>query len=200
MALTGKRLLAIDWDKKDLRMAMVRPRAERIELLKAVSVPLPANLAVDNAEQLGAFIREAMRQSGIGAKHALMAIPRDQVVINSLNLPPTPADDLPALVQFQVVKELPFAADQAAIDFAVPAGHDPKSGAKVLVAAVRVEELAFYKNVAREAGLTLERVGLRPYSNRQAVLASMPELAERTVLVVEVGPYLTEIDIFDKGS
>ncbi len=200
MALTGKKLLAVDWDKNDLRMAMVRLKGGRVELLKAVSVPLPGDLAIDNAEMLGAFIREAMRQSGLNARHALMAIPRDQVVLNSLNLPPLSVDDMPAAILFQVLKELPFSAEQAAIDFAVPGGHDPKSGCAALVAAIRVEELAFYRNVAKEAGLTLERVGLRPYSNRRAILASVPELREATVLVVEVGPYLTEINILERGA
>ncbi len=181
-------------------MAMVRPRADRVELLKAVSVPFPPDLAMDNAEMVGAFIREAMRQSGLGAKHAVMAVPRDQVFVNTLTLPPTPADDLPALIQFQVVKELPFSAEQATIDFAIAAGHDPKSPSVALVAAARDDVVAFYKQVAQEAGLTLERIGLRPYANFRAVLASMPELSARTVLMVEAGPVHTEISVIQGGS
>lgn len=200
MALTAKRLLAIDWDKKDLRMAVVRTKGGRAELHKAVSVPLPADLALDNSELLGAFIREAMRQAGMGARHVLMSIPRDQAVLNTLNLPPTPADDLPALIQFQVVKELPFAAEQATIDFAFANGHDPKSPCAPLVAAIRNEELEFYRKVAREAGLTIERVGLRPFANLRAVIGSQPDMISRTVLMVEVGPYLTEINVIHQGA
>ncbi|MBK8267329.1 MAG: pilus assembly protein PilM [Planctomycetes bacterium] len=200
MALTAKKLLAIDWDKKDLRMAMIRSKADRIELLKAVSVPLPSDLALDNAELLGAFIREATRQSGLSARHVLMSIPRDQAVLNTLNLPPTPADDLPAIIQFQVVKELPFDAAQATIDFAFAMGHEAKAPCSPLVAAIRNEELEFYKSVAKEAGLTIERVGLRPFANLRAVIGSQPELASRTVLMVEVGPFLTEINVVHQGS
>lgn len=200
MALGSKRFLTVEWDRKDLRMAMVRPKGDRVELLKAVSVPLPSDLALDNAEMIGAFIREAMRQSGISARHAVMAVPRDLVPVLTLTLPPTPANDLPALIQFQVVKELPFSADQATIDFAIAAGHDPKSQCVALVGAVRNDDLAFYKQVAQEAGLTLERIGLRPYANFRAVMDSDPELNGRTVLAIDVGPVHTEINVITGGS
>ncbi|MBX3394179.1 MAG: pilus assembly protein PilM [Phycisphaerae bacterium] len=200
MALTGKKLLAVDWDARDLRMAMVRVRGDRLDLVKAVSVPIPPDLAVDNAELLGAFIREAMKQSGLSAKHALMSIPRNQVVLNRLDLPPMPADDLPASIQFQIVKELPFAAEQATIDFAFALGHDPKQACQPLVAAIRNEDLEFYQRVAREAGLTIERLGLRPFANLRAVMGGLPELAAHSVLVVDVGPTHTEIDVIDRGT
>lgn len=200
MALTGKKLLAVDWDARDLRMAMVRVKGDRLDLLKAVSVPNPPDLAVDNAELVGAFIREAMKQSGLSAKHALMSIPRNQVVLNRLDLPPMPADDLPASIQFQIVKELPFAAEQATIDFAFALGHDPKQACQPLVAAIRNEDLEFYKRVAHEAGLTIERLGLRPFANLRAVMGGLPELAAHSVLVVDVGPTHTEIDVIDRGT
>ncbi len=200
IGLRSKKLLAIDWDKKSLRMAAVRPRGEGIELLKAVSVPVPAEVVLDDAESFGAFLREAMKQSRVGAKQAVLSIPREQVVLNTLSLPPTPADELAALVQFQIVKELPFSADQATIDFAMAPGHDPKEPCAALVAAIRDEELAFYRKVAHEAGLSIARIGLRPHANLRAVAACLPELSEQSALVVEVGPMLTEIDVVRSGA
>ena len=200
MGIGSKKLLAVDWDKKHLRMAVVRGRGGDVELLKAVSVPIPSEVATDNAESLGAFLREAMRQSRVGVKHAILNIPREQVVLNTLNLPPTPSEELPSLVRFQIAKELPFAADQAVIDFALSGEHDPKSPCTPLVAAVRNEDLDFYRGVAREAGLTIERIGLRPYANRHAVLAGNPEARTKSLMVIEVGPFLTEIDVVRSGA
>jgi len=199
LRLSSKKLLAIDWDRADLRLVLVRPQADGVDLLKAVSVPIPPEVSVDDAESLGAFLREAMRQSKISAKLALLSIPRDQVVLNSISLPASPAAELASIVQFQVVKELPFAVDQATLDFAVSGDFDPKEACNVLVAAVRNEQLDFYRGVAREAGLTVERVGLRPHANLIAVLAKAPELERKTLLMVEVGPQLTEISIIREG-
>jgi len=200
IGLRTKKLLAIDWDKKSLRMAVVRNRGDGIELLKAVSVPVPAEVSLDDAESFGAFLREAMKQSRVGAKQAVLSIPREQVVLNTLSLPPTPPGEMAALVQFQIVKELPFSAEQATIDFAMAPGHDPKQPCSVLVAAIRDEELAFYRKVAQEAGLSIARIGLRPHANLRAVLACQPDLSDQSVLVVEVGPMLTEIDVVRSGA
>jgi len=196
----SKKLLAIDWDARNLRLVLVRPRGEGLELLKAVSIPVPVDVKLDDPEATGAFLREAMRQARISVKLAVMSIPRDQVVLNTLSLPPTPPDEMPALVQFQIVKELPFAADQATVDFVVGTGFDPKEPCGVLVAAIRNEQLAFYRQVAREAGLSIERIGLRPYANLHAVTAQTPGLRDKTFLLVEVGPQLTEIDIIKQGA
>jgi type IV pilus assembly protein PilM len=200
IGLSSKKLLAIDWDRDSLRLVLVRARADGIDLLKAVSVPIPSGVAVDDAESLGAFVREAIRQGRIGARRALLNIPRDQVVLNTLNVPASQPEELPSIVQFQIVKELPFAVEQATIDFAVCGRFDPKDPSTILVAAVRNEQLAFYRKVAHEAGLTVERVGLRPYANLIAILTNAPELEKKTLLVVDVGPQLTEIDIIRDGA
>lgn len=197
--LGGKNILALEWNRKDLRMIVLRPKGAGVELVKAVSVPIPAEVRMDDAESLGAFIRAAMRSADLGAKRALLSIPRDQVVLNTLSLPPTPAEELAAIVQFQVVKELPFPAEQATLDFAVCGAFDPKAASNVLVAAVRNDDLDFYRKVAAAAELSVENIGLRPFSNLLAVLTNWPELVARTVLVVEVGPQLTEIDIVKSG-
>lgn len=196
----SKKLLAIDWDARNLRLVLVRPRGEGVELVKAVSIPVPSDVKTDDPEAMGAFLREAMRQARISVKSAVMSIPRDQVVLNTLILPPTPPEEMPALVQFQIVKELPFAVDQATVDFAVGSGVDPKEPCGVLVAAVRNEQLTFYRQMAHEAGLSIERIGLRPYANLHAVTFRAPELKDKTVLLIEIGPQLTEIDIIQNGA
>lgn len=200
MSFGSKKFLSIDWDKKHLRMGVVRMRGDDVELLKAVTVPIPPEVRGDDAESFGAFVREAMRQSRIAVKKAIVCISREQVVLNTLNLPPTPAEEMPSIIHFQIAKELPFAADQATIDFVVCGEHDPKLSCLVLVAAVRNEDLQFFHRVAREAGLSIERAGLRPFANLLAVLASEPDLKSRSLLVVELGPMLTEIDIIQSGA
>lgn len=199
MALGAKQVLSLDWNRRELRMVLVRPRSDGVDLLKAVCLPIPAEVRVEEPPAFGAFIRESMKQARISIRKVILCVPRDQVVLNTLNVPPTPSEEIPAIVQFQVVKELPFSADQATLDFAVCGAYDPKAPSSVLVAAVRNEDLAYYGRVAEAAGLSIESIGLRPYSNIVAVMGNAPDLAQRNVLVVEVGPQLTEIDIIKKG-
>lgn len=198
LKLAAKKLLAIDWDSRDVRVVMFRPKADGIDLLKAVSIPIQAGVSASEPEAFGAFLRAALAQANMNVKHALLTIPRDRVVLNNLRLPPTPHDELPSMVQLQIGKELPFPADQATIDFALlGAPTDGKAGIDVLVAAVRNDYLEPYRTVAYEAGLTVDSIGLRPHGNVIAVTSG--EAAPGTMLLVEVGPSLTEIDFVRDG-
>jgi len=196
----SKRLLALDWDAQSLRMTVVTSRGANVDLHKAVTVPVLPEVELTDAEMFGRFIKESLKRSKLSGKHAIISVPREKVVLNTINLPPAPADELPAMVINQVARELPFAADQAVIDFALSNDHDPKSPATALVAAVRIDDIEFYKKVASAAGLHLERIGLRPFANRQAVLATIDDPNDKTILMVELGPEHSEISVVYDGT
>src|SRR5438128_715269 len=101
---SANKILAIDWDARSIRMVLVRIRRDGMEVVKAASMPVPADVAVDDAAAMGKFLRRCLDQTGIGGKSAAVGIPREKVVLNTLSVPPTPDDDLPALVQFQITK------------------------------------------------------------------------------------------------
>jgi len=198
LQLAAKKLLAIDWDSRDVRVVMFRPKADGIELLKAVSIPIQAGVSASEPEAFGAFLRAALAQAKMSVKHALLTMPRDRVVLNNLRLPPTPPEELPSMVSLQIGKELPFPAEQATIDFALlGAPTDGKAGMEVLVAAVRNDYLEPYRTIAYEAGLTVDSIGLRPHGNVVAVTSGEP--SPGTMLLVEVGPSMTEIDFVRDG-
>lgn len=199
IGLSSKKILAVEWDSRSIRMVLARPKTEGVELLKAVSAPIPSNVSAEDAASLGAFIKESISSARIGVGRAILCIPRDQVVLNTISLPPTPAEEMASLVQFQVSKELPFAAEQAVLDFAVAGAHDPKSPCSVLATAIRRELLEFYQKVASAAGLSIESVGLRPLANLIALTAATGGTGPELTLLVDVGPHRTEIDLIRGG-
>ncbi len=199
IGLSSKKILAVEWDSRSIRMVLARPKAEGVELLKAVSAPIPSSVSAEDAASLGAFIKESISSARIGVGRAILCIPRDQVVLNTINLPPTPAEEMASLVQFQVSKELPFAAEQAVLDFAVAGAHDPKAPCSVLATAIRRELLEFYQEVASAAGLSIESVGLRPLANLISLTAATGGTGPELTLLVDVGPHRTEIDLIRGG-
>lgn len=199
MGLSSKKILAVEWDSRSIRMVLARPKTEGVELLKAVSAPIPSNVSAEDAASLGAFIKQSISSARIGVGRAILCIPRDQVVLNTINLPPTPAEEMASLVQFQVSKELPFAAEQAVLDFAVAGAHDPKAPCSVLATAIRRELLEFYQKVASAAGLSIESVGLRPLANLISLTAATGVAGPELTLLVDVGPHRTEIDLIRGG-
>lgn len=193
----ARRILCLDWDWLTLRIVHAQV-GRRPRVLSALSVQVPPGLAYGNAEALGEFIREVLRQQRIRTRRAVVDIPRDQAILNTLTLPPAAADELAGMVHFQIAKELPFPLDSAQVDFvATPAGEEQ---VRVLVAAARNDVVEFFREVARCAGLQLERIGLRPYANLVAVTEALPETRTGRTLFVDVGPILTEIDVIRDGE
>jgi hypothetical protein len=160
---------------------------------------MPAELDRSDPAAMGAFVRAALREHKLSARRLLIDVPRAPAILNTLTLPAGPEAELPAAVHFQIVKELPFALDQAVVDFAVSGTDSEADTVEVLVAAVRNDVVAFYQQMAEHAGLELERVGLRPYANLVSVAHVHTDIQSGRTVLVDVGPSLTEIDVIRDG-
>ena len=193
-----RKVVSFDWDWRSLRIGEARVSGAKVRVRSLVSHPMEAGLAYGNPEGLGQFIRRVLREEGISTRRAIVDIPRDQAVLNTLTLPAAKDEELAGLVRFQIVRELPFPVEEAVVDFAAePRGADGQQ--RVLVAAVRNDVLEFYRRVFMQAGLKLERIGLRPYANLVALAQAVPDTCAGRTLFVDVGPALTEIDIVVDG-
>lgn len=198
-SLSDKSYLSIDWDVRTLRIVHARVTRRDAEVDQVLSVAVPRDVRMHEAESLGRFIAQALSKAGLNTKRAVVDIPRDKVNIYTLELPRASVSDLAGMVAFQIPKELPFPADQAVVDFTVPPLCEGDT-VSVMVAAVRKEVLAFYATVFEHAGLKLQRVGLRPNANRFAVNALLQATPNDLTLFVDVGPRTTEIDMVRKGQ
>lgn len=200
MAGNTRKILAIDWDPRTLRIvhAQIRKRAIKIDRLLSVAIPEAVDSA--NPEQMGRHIRQALDQEGINTRHASVDIPRDQAILNTLMLPAAAQEDLPGMVRIQIAKELPYSVGDAVIDFAVAPVDAEATTVEVLVAAVRREVLEQYEATFRVADLRLDRIGLRPFANRISVCELLKHALPERVVFVDVGPGLTEISVIRQGA
>lgn len=200
MAGNTRKILAIDWDPRTLRIVHAQLRKRTIKIDRLLSVAIPETVDTSNPEQMGKHIRQALDQEGISTRHACVDFPRDQAILNSLVLPIASQEDLPGMVRIQIAKELPFSVGDAVIDYAVGPIEKDSSTAVVLVAAVRREVLEQYEATFRAAELKLERIGLRPYSNRISVCELLKHSLPERVVFVDIGPGLSEISVVRQGA
>lgn len=203
-----KKILAIDWDARNLRIVHALLTKRGVNIDRIFTVGIPADVDPAAPEAMGKLIRNALDQEGIGTRHAIVDIPRDQAVLKTLVLPVADPETMAGIVRIQIAKELPFPVDDAVIDFAMEAPeHRPGDGegaapgtTDVLVAAVRHELRDQYTATFAAAGLKLDRIGLRPYANKVAVARLLEFSMPERVLVIDVRPNLTEIDVLKKGA
>jgi Tfp pilus assembly PilM family ATPase len=106
--LNSKMMLAVDWDAKRLRVVHAGLRKGKVRVERMLSVDIPPEVDMSEPESAGKLLREVLAKLKIRTKRVILDVPRDQALLTTLNLPAASPDDMPALVEFQIAKELPF--------------------------------------------------------------------------------------------
>jgi len=175
----SRRFVAVDFDSRRLRVVSAKRAGGRADILKCYSVDIPADVAVGDAAAFGPFLHKALKKLHLAGRPVLMSVPRSQAVLKPMSLPAgTPEADIAAMVHFQVDKELPFRVEDAVVDHILGAeyygaadGNTPGEGVNVLVAAVRLPTIDYYRRLAEAGQFRLLRLGLRPSTTACCVRA-----------------------------
>jgi Tfp pilus assembly PilM family ATPase len=200
-AMRKRRLVAVDVDGRILRLVLIHPGNRQTRIDRMLSLPLPDDVEPTDAQAIGRFLGQALRDLKFRGAGLLMSVPRGQAVLKPLSLPPgTPREEMPSMVRFQVDKELPFRPEEAVIDFAVESHFDAAGdtanphGIDVLAAAVRLPVVDYYRKLAEAAGASLLRLGLRPYANVCCLRACQAD-ASANLALVHLSGEEAEIDV-----
>lgn len=198
----GRRVVAVDFDRRQLRVAVAERAGGRLRITRLIGEAIDPDVDVSDADAVARVLVRALDGVKVGRDGVVMNVPRSQAVLKPLTLPPgVPDAEVASMVQFQMEKELPFASAEAVIDYTAEQhrGTEPDAGApegrQVLVAAVRLPALEYYRQIARSADVKLRRLGLRPYASARCVQAC--EAASGTTALVHLMADETEIDVLD---
>jgi Tfp pilus assembly protein PilO len=188
-------LLAIDWDKNHVRLLeFSKDRAGAVKIRHAVFESIPADVSVDDAENFGGFLKELIRTSGIRASAAVFMVGRQRSFLHQLTIPASPETEVANLARFQLAQELPFAIEESTVDYVITARNDKQQVIGVLAAAVQTEHIDFLKHLAKTAGVSIRRIGLRSYGNFLAA-RNCGYLGDGLNLFVDLSLHELEIDI-----
>ncbi len=157
------RLLALEWNDTEARVAVATSRRDRVGVEHAFSVSLrpsqpgPDQPPVDVGQRLAA----ALAARGLGKSDVLVAVGRTNVELRQLSLPPAPDEELPDMVRFQAMREFNALGDDWPLDF-VPIDEAPDEPRIVLAAAIAPEQVEQIRQTCVAAGLRPRRLVLRP--------------------------------------
>lgn len=190
--------VCIDWDERTLRIVDASLSRSGIKIRTAVQAPVPDGVNTRDPVAMSDLVRRTLGENRIRTRRAVLDIPRQDVILNRMTLPPGSMDELTAMVHMQIGKDLPFPKDQAIIDFAIGPKARDDGTLDVWVAAIRPPVLERYQQVVEGAGLKMLRVGFRPFANVQAIAAA--GITEGRTLLVDVGAGTTEISVIRDGA
>src|SRR5436305_12487790 len=112
------RLIAIEWDAKEARVAIGRGRTGGVTVDQAFVVPLPQREEGSTAEpDVGAILAKALADHGASRSEAIVAVGRANIELRFLSTPPVPEEELPDVVRFQAVRQFTTLGDDWPLDF-----------------------------------------------------------------------------------
>src|SRR6185295_11066929 len=159
------RLIAIEWDAKEARVAIGRKRGgSGVVIDQAFAVALPQRDEGSTAEpDVGGVLAKALADHGMARSEALVAVGRANIELRFLSTPPVPEEELPDVVRFQAVRSFTTFGDEWPLDF-VPLEPNADGGMNVLAAAIAPDLLEQIRKDCTAAGITLSRLVLRPFA------------------------------------
>ena len=193
------RLLAVDWDLREMRLAVADGGAGQVRIRALRSLPVVMR-PVDEGEPPQADYGQTLRQllADEGSKRAtlLLGVDRGHVEFIELTLPPAKDSELSELVALQVMHDSPALGEDAAIDY-LPLSSDPSQPRKVLAAAVAAEQMARFHGICAAAGVKPRRLLLRGFA-LASLFARTAHAAERGLLLVDrIGDEADLAAVFD---
>ncbi|NNJ25714.1 hypothetical protein [Alienimonas chondri] len=153
-----------------------------------------------SAPLTGDGLKAALSKAKIGAKRAVVALPRSRATVRHLDLPAVSDDDLPDLVRMQAATKSAAPLDQLALDFLplpLPTGEGANLGRAALLAMIPSKLLAEVQGTMSAAGLELATVGLNPVGFARMVATR--ELAAGNSLVVSRDGEFAELTLLSVG-
>ena len=94
-------VLGIDLDAAELRLTELTPDAGGFTLSAALTLPV----GLGDPAALGTQLKEQLKANGFKATAAVIAVGHDALTTRVVRHPDIPEGELPAVVQFQVLKE-----------------------------------------------------------------------------------------------
>ncbi|MHC4877638.1 MAG: type IV pilus biogenesis protein PilM [Planctomycetota bacterium] len=161
--------LALDWEADRICGVQADVSKSLVKIQKSFSGVIPED-AVGQPERVGAWLQTQLKEHGITAKQVVVSLPREEVIMRHLEVPPVSDDELPELVKFQSAAKSTIPLDQLSLDFLPLAEHIADVPRDVLVASVHRDRVRRIQTAAEHAGLELASIGISSISAAAMVI------------------------------
>jgi len=171
------KILAIDWDRHQLRYVFALTGRNTVKVLAAAVVPMMTAQDEGDPEERpdpAGTLRAKLGRKALRLP-ALVGVDRASIETMTLTLPPATDAELPELVINQAMRESPTVTEDTPLDF-LPQNDDPSEPREVLVATLAPDAMREIKRACAKAGIKPARMLMRPYASASLLLRS--ELAE----------------------
>ena len=194
-------VLAIDWNTHRVCGVQADVAAGSLRIQSSFSFDVPEML--DDPGELGAWLKGELQKSRISAKSVFLTVPREDVVVRHLELPPVDDNELPELVRFQAASRSTIPLDQLALDFLPMTGGEGSQGREVMMASINRQKIRDTRAAIAAAGLDLSSVGVSSIAATHLVSETSEEKSalqgELSLIIARHGDRI-ELSILGQGN
>lgn len=163
-----------------------------------------AEHGINNVDEVGEAIRNAVKRSGSRAKHCAMAVSGSAVITKIIHLPGDLAEDeVEGQIEIEAGQYIPYPRDEVSLDFEIlgPSARNADV-IEVLLAASKTENVETRQAVAEMAGLNVRVVDVEAFA-----IANAFELVRRrdaipdsqTIAVLDIGDVRSSLNVLRGG-
>lgn len=199
-------LNVIDLDGPRLTVLSAAPTGARIAVRSVLTASRPAEVAGDDAEAVGLWVGQELRRAGLHRHRGLLSVSRSDVVLKSMDFPVAAGmsdAELAGAVRLQMSRQLTMPLEGTAIDYAKLAERPGEGGqlttVTVLAGAMPGDRLQWCRSMARAAGITVQRIGLR-CCGVSALLSEASQRRDGPVLGIAPGWGSVEFVVVREGQ
>ncbi len=195
------KILALDWDRHQLRYVLATTGRRTVKVLAASAVPMLMTQGEDDPEA-GPDPAGTLRAS-LGRKvsrlPALIGVDRASIETFTLTLPPASDAELPELVLNQAMRESPTVTDDTPLDF-LPQTDDPGQPREVLVATLAPQAMNQIQQACHQAGIRPVRMLMRPYASASLFLRGEAAAGGEASLLVNLVGNEVDLTVLAEGK
>lgn len=149
---------------------------------------------------VGFAIRQALKDAGITANSANIAVSGGSVVVRIVRIPKMPEATLRKSIKFEASRYVPSSVEDSYVEFEIIGPVDEQQMDVLVVAAPR-EVVESRISACESAGLDVEAVDVEAFASYRSLVEAgmLQEYATETIALVDIGASTTNMSVIRQG-
>ncbi|HEY4242377.1 MAG TPA: type IV pilus assembly protein PilM [Kofleriaceae bacterium] len=199
----GKQCIGLDIGSSSVKAVQLRKKGAGWALQAFGMQPLVPQTIVDGTIMDQGAVADAIRQLWgrlkLRQKDVAIAIAGHSVIIKKIAVPQMSPEQLAANIRNEAEHHIPFGRDDVEIDYHVTLPANASGQTELLLVAAKKEVVSDYIQVVRDASLLPQVVDVAAFASQNGFEANYSLDARETVVLVNVGAAISNINIVRAG-
>ncbi|MDQ3364628.1 MAG: pilus assembly protein PilM [Myxococcota bacterium] len=200
----AKQCIGLDIGSSSVKAVQLRRKGSGWALQAFGMQPLVPQTIVDGTIMDQGAVTESIRQLWarlkLKQKDVAIAIAGHSVIIKKIAIPQMSAETLALNIRSEAEHHIPFGKDDVEIDYHVTNPSTASGQTEMLLVAAKKEVVNDYIQVVRDAGLIPQIVDVAAFASQNGFEANYPLDPRETVVLINIGAAISNINIVRSGS